>query len=152
MSASGGKENGEADLTPILDMVFQLITFFMLVINFKGQSMDLTLKLPVLGSARPLDYHGRQEPMLLNINSEGRVQALGQSVDVEPYVEKEARVLKMMLKGSDALGADGTLPVPVIIRADKAVTFAKLNQVIRTCQAQGYREFSLSAMNREEGP
>ena len=36
-------------------MVFQLITFFMLVINFKSAELDLTLKLPVVGSARPVD-------------------------------------------------------------------------------------------------
>ena len=48
----------EPNLTPILDMVFQLITFFMLVINFKGGALDLSLELPVLGSARPLDTNG----------------------------------------------------------------------------------------------
>jgi biopolymer transport protein ExbD len=45
----------EPNLTPILDMVFQLITFFMLVISFKAAELDQTLMLPVLGSARPLD-------------------------------------------------------------------------------------------------
>ena len=45
----------EPNLTPILDMVFQLITFFMLVINFKSAEMDLSLKLPVVGSARPVE-------------------------------------------------------------------------------------------------
>jgi biopolymer transport protein ExbD len=45
----------EPNLTPILDMVLQLITFFMLVINFKAAELDQTLMLPVLGSARPLD-------------------------------------------------------------------------------------------------
>jgi biopolymer transport protein ExbD len=55
MSAHTSAERGEPNLTPILDMVFQLITFFMLVINFKTATLDLTLKLPVLGSARPVD-------------------------------------------------------------------------------------------------
>ena len=31
----------EPNLTPILDMVFQLITFFMLVINFKSAEIGL---------------------------------------------------------------------------------------------------------------
>lgn len=150
MSASSG-EGVEPNLTPILDLVFQLITFFMLVTNFKGAAVDLSLKLPVLGSAQPLEWKGRQEPLMLNINSEGRVQSYGQTVDVEPYIAREARLLKTVLQGSSALNEDGTFQVPVIIRADKSVTFAKLNHVIRTCQAQGYREFSLSAMNRGEG-
>jgi biopolymer transport protein ExbD len=46
--------NAEPNLTPILDMVFQLITFFMLVINFKAAELDLSLMLPVIGSAKPL--------------------------------------------------------------------------------------------------
>ena len=55
MSASMSHESSaEPNLVPILDMVFQLITFFMLVLNFKAQSMDLNLQLPVLGSARPV--------------------------------------------------------------------------------------------------
>ena len=148
---SGSSAEGEANLTPMLDMVFQLITFFMLVINFKGASMDLSLKLPVLGSARPLEYVGKLQPLMLNINSEGKVQAFGQKVDVEPFVKKEAAVLKLQLEASGATVTKKTeFPVPVIIRADKKVTFAQLNHVIKTCQTEGYRQFSLSAMNKEE--
>ena len=39
----------EPNLTPMLDMVFQLITFFMLVINFKAAEIDQNLSLPVVG-------------------------------------------------------------------------------------------------------
>ena len=37
----------EPNLVPILDMVFQLITFFMLVVNFKATEVDRELTLPV---------------------------------------------------------------------------------------------------------
>lgn len=143
-------EGGDPNLTPILDMVFQLITFFMLVINFKGASMDMSLKLPVLGSARPLEYVGKHEPLTLNIAADGRVQSYGQTVDVEPYVTKEARLLKLQLSASNTPIENDELPVPVIIRADKTVNFATLNGIIRLCQNHGYRQFALSAMNRQE--
>ncbi len=64
----GSSEGAEPDLTPMLDMVFQLVTFFMLVINFKGAALDQTLQLPVLGSARPLEWKGEFEPLVLNID------------------------------------------------------------------------------------
>lgn len=150
MSASSA-ESVEPNLTPILDLVFQLITFFMLVTNFKGASVDLSLKLPVLGSAQPLEWKGRQEPLMLNVNTQGKVLTYGQTVEIEPFIAKEARLLKTLLQGTDAINEDGTFKVPVVIRADKDVTFAKLNHIIRTCQNSGYREFSLSAMNRREG-
>jgi biopolymer transport protein ExbD len=64
--------SAEPNLTPLLDMVFQLITFFMLVINFKSASLDLSLKLPVVGSARPVETMGQEELLILNVNSRGR--------------------------------------------------------------------------------
>ncbi|MDB5390178.1 MAG: Biopolymer transport protein ExbD/TolR [Planctomycetaceae bacterium] len=143
-------EGAEPNLTPILDLVFQLITFFMLVINFKGASMDLTLKLPVLGSARPLKWEGKMEPLLLNINREGKVHAYGQSVDVEQHVLREARLLKLQLESIGKPLKNNELPVPVIIRADRGVPFRELNHVIEVCQKQGYIQFSLSAMTSEE--
>ena len=63
--------SAEPNLTPILDMVFQLITFFMLVINFKAASMDLDLHLPVVGSARPVDTKGQEELIILNVDQRG---------------------------------------------------------------------------------
>lgn len=143
-------EGAEPNLTPMLDMVFQLVTFFMLVINFKGASMDLSLKLPVLGSARPLEYHGKLEPLMLNINTKGKVQAYGQTVEVEEYVSREARLLKLQLESSGTPVKDKELPVPVIVRADRNVSFKQLNHVIEVCQKNGYRQFSLSAMTRAE--
>jgi len=38
----GSSVKSEPNLTPILDMVFQLITFFMLVINFKSAELDMS--------------------------------------------------------------------------------------------------------------
>lgn len=150
MSAQSS-EGADPNLTPILDLVFQLITFFMLVINFKGASMDLSLKLPVLGSARPLTWDGKQEPLLLNIDQDGSVKAYGLTVDIEKHVEREARLLKLQLEsvGTPLKGTD--LPVPVIIRADRNVPFKLLNHIIDVCQKQGYVQFSLAAMTREGG-
>ncbi len=45
----------EPNLTPLLDVVFQLITFFMLVINFSSENYDQRVRLPVAESARPMD-------------------------------------------------------------------------------------------------
>lgn len=142
-------DRAEPNLTPLLDMVFQLITFFMLVINFKGASLDLTLKLPVLGSARPLERTGKIEPIVLNVDSEGNVKAYGETITIEPYMEREARLLKAQL----SMGGEehkGDLPTVIIIRADRAAPFRLVNHVITVCQNNGYRQFSLSAMTREE--
>lgn len=153
MSASSG-HGAEPNLTPILDMVFQLITFFMLVINFKGAAMDLTLKLPVLGSARPLGSQEQAEEslMVLNIDAEGKANVYGVAKDLKTFIPNEARLQSIKASLNDkTFKKGGELPTTIIIRADKEIPFEKLNEVIKLCQDHGYRKFSLKAMNRPEG-
>jgi biopolymer transport protein ExbD len=42
------------------------------------------------------------------------------------------------------------LPTTVVIRADRATPFHLLNRVIKVCQDNGFRNFSLKAMNKTE--
>lgn len=150
MSASSSQEmRSEPNLTPILDMVFQLITFFMLIINFQGAQLDLSLKLPVLGSARPLDTGGNEGLLVLNIDSEGRLKVYGVHRDIPTYIAREANLEAQKLSltsGGFKLGDE--LPTTVVIRADRHIPFKLLNDVIKVCQQHGYRKFALKAMNQ----
>lgn len=151
MSASMRSDtNAEPNLTPILDMVFQLITFFMLVINFKSAAMDLDLKLPVVGSARPVDTQGQSDLLVLNINSEGKLKVYGQQVDnIDAYIAGEAQAsLLVARKTNAAIQGGDELPSTVVIRADRGTPFSMLNNVITVCQTNGYRQFALKAMNK----
>ena len=152
MSASRSHgANAEPNLTPILDMVFQLITFFMLVINFKSASMDLSLKLPVVGSARPVGMKGQEELLILNINSLGKLNVYGVEKDIESYIAGEAQASLIAARRTSPDLKDGDeLPTSVVIRADKATPFKLLNRVIKTCQDNGFRKFALKAKDREE--
>ena len=67
------------------------------------------------------------------------------------HLSDEAKLLKMKLMLSGVKEKDVELTVPVIVRADRSVDFATLNRILKLCQAQGFRQFSLSAMTREEG-
>src|SRR5262245_51370209 len=143
--------SAEPNLTPILDMVFQLITFFMLVINFQGAALDQSLKLPVLGSARPLDTQGHEELLVLNIDSKGRLRVYGVSQDVATYIAREARVAALKVAAQNRNFKRGDeLPTMVVIRADRATPFKLLNDIVKVCQSHGFRKFSLKAMNRAE--
>ena len=72
----------EPNLTPILDMVFQLITFFMLVINFKAASLDMSVQLPVIGSALPTEA-GDRDVLVLNVMPNGKLRQYGEEWEAE---------------------------------------------------------------------
>jgi biopolymer transport protein ExbD len=135
-------------LTPILDMVFQLITFFMMVINFKTAAIDLTLNLPAIGSARPAEMPGA-DLLVLNVDKEGSLKFYGNTVkDVPAFIAKEAQASLLTARLSNPkiqFGDD--LATTVVIRADKETRFSSLNRVLASCQENGFRSFSLKAVN-----
>jgi biopolymer transport protein ExbD len=143
------KLKAEPNLTPILDMVFQLITFFMLVINFKSASLDLSLRLPIVGSARPVDTQGLEDLLILNITRDGKLIIYGNPKDIDSYIAGEAQAtLLWARKTHPDLKFGDELPSMVVIRADEATPFTLLNRVIKACQENGYRRFALMAVNK----
>ena len=150
MSGMQTAANAEPNLTPMLDLVFQLITFFMLVNNFSAAALDLTLKLPVVGSAQPVDTEGTEELLVLNIDKDGRLMQYGFPKDVEQYIAGEAKVSREAAKQKNPnIKVGDDLPGTVVLRADKETPFKQLNNVITVCQSKGFRKFALKAMNKE---
>ena len=140
------KVHAEPNLTPILDMVFQLITFFMLIINFKSAEIDLNLKLPVIGSAKPVKTDGRVGVLVLNIDRDGNLKTTQSIRDMDNFFRIQAHATQMAqhLKPSET-GEPPELPTTIIIRADCATSFRSLNRVIKACQDNGFRNFALKA-------
>jgi biopolymer transport protein ExbD len=151
VSSNYHEASAEPNLTPILDMVFQLITFFMLVINFKSAQLDMNLKLPVVASARPVDTKGQTDLLVLNINQDGELTVYNMPKDIDSYIAGEAQssFLAAKQKNPDLQPLDD-LPTTIVIRADKATPFHLLNRVIKVCQDHGFRNFSLKAMNQQD--
>jgi biopolymer transport protein ExbD len=142
-------DRAEPNLTPILDMVFQLITFFMLVINFKAAETDTSLKLPVVGSARPVDSKGVGELLVLNLNKDGKLMVRGkEEPSIEGFIRSEKefrlRTVKSYTKGDE-------LPITVVIRADRTVLVRFLMRVVTACQAEGCRKFDFMVMRQASG-
>jgi biopolymer transport protein ExbD len=123
----------------------------MLVINFKSAELDLSLKLPVIGSARPVETEGRQGLLVLNVDRDGTLVIYGRPItDVDSYIRTEA--VACMIGShltSEDIARGTTLPTTVVIRADRATPFRMLNRVIRACQENGFRNFALKAIERE---
>jgi len=143
----------EPNLTPILDLVFQLITFFMLVTNFKAAELDASIVLPVVGSAKPVETKGTTDTLLLNITVDGKLMVFGKHLNLEKFIQTESQAARLTARRENAnFGDSDELPTLVVIRADQKTPFKHLFKAIKTCQDNGFRNFALKAMNKASAP
>ncbi len=154
MSASLSTElKAEPNLTPLLDVVFQLITFFMLMINFSSDNYDRRITLPVAGSARPVedDRQVAEDRLVLNIDRDGHLLMGGEAQTIHQAsqtIRHQAELIKLNLKAAGKkTDATGSLPTTIVLRADRDTAFSSLLGLIKACQSNGFRKFALKAMN-----
>lgn len=146
-----GEMKAEPDLTPLLDVVFQLITFFMLVINFSQDTYDARIKLPVAPSAKPVDAtQAAEDRLVLNINPNGTLLFNGREYtpdEATREIQLQADLVKLNFRNKPDFDANN-LPTTLVIRADRNTPFDPMYKLIVACQTNGFRKFSLKAMTR----
>ena len=144
-NVSSGAATTEIDMTPMIDMTFQLITFFMFVMNFSEAEQDERIRLPLSQLAKPSD-RVVEKPLTLQLTSAGSVIYAGELVavpDIGSYLEREKAV--MLDEGREPSAAT------VIIRADGRAKTGEVQEIIRTCQEKGFERFALRAQYDEGG-
>ncbi len=134
----------EGDITPMIDMAFQLIAFFTVLINFTEADQNAKIQLPESELAKPpegpLEY-----PITLHLTKEGSVIIGGEEVYMEglrPYLVKESDVL--------ALQGRPQSEATIIIRGHKDAKTGDVQELIKVCQQNSFEKFALRAQEKVE--
>jgi biopolymer transport protein ExbD len=149
-----GEVRAEPNLTPLLDVVFQLITFFMLVINFNNENFDARIRLPVAGSAQPVEgTKVADDRLIFNVDRKGNLIWGGEELGPERAAKEIGIQAQLRRRNAATLGQKlkpgDNLPTTVVIRADRDTSFSQFYSLIKSCQANGFVKFSLKAMKDE---
>ncbi len=132
----------EGDITPMIDMAFQLIAFFTVLINFTEADQNAKIQLPESELAKPPD--GPLEyPITLHLTKEGRVIIGGEEVYMEglrPYLVKEADVLSFQGRPQSE--------ATIIIRGHKDAKTGDVQELIKICQQNHFEKFALRAQEK----
>ena len=153
----------EGDLTPMIDMVFQLIAFFMVITNFEQNQADERVHLPKDQLARPPEVK-LENSFTLNLGFV-RDKDTGAVTNPKPrlffgadevfVVDSMAR-LRQEAQFYEALDVD-LAEVTVEIRSDGDVSAGLVQSLIRKCQevraspqsTEGFQRFALRAKKSE---
>jgi biopolymer transport protein TolR len=136
-----GQQSAEPNLTPLLDMVLQLVMFFMLVANFIMDELSDKIKLPVASQAKPLTAKDVNF-MYLNVNKRGEVLVLHQ----EPLLSPESITFYMRQQAANhVLKEKAKDEVTVIIRADREAKYRDILKTITAIKVAGFKKLQLRA-------
>ncbi len=138
---STDKMSAEGDMTPMIDIVFQLVIFFMLTLNFSQDEQSELIQLPTSELATPAPSPVAK-PITLQLTKTSKVLVGGDEIPL-------AGVQKILLREKQAIQkASGNVrSATIIIRADQNVQTGKVQELIRACQMTGFEKFVLRAKN-----
>lgn len=136
--------SAEADMTPMIDMTFQLIAFFMVLINFSEAETNERIKLPSSQLAKPPDAP-LAEPITLQLTKEGTVLYAGDEIAVgsmRAALQRERNLLERLKKPVAA--------ATIVIRADAETKTGVVQELIRISQEVGFEKFVMRAMQDQD--
>ena len=110
-SRKNSKEQAEIKITPLIDMVFILLIFFIVTTSFVSET-GLTVERPQARSSESLE----RESVLIGIGPSGEIYMSGQRVSIfslRPLIEHQ---LKNNPKLSTVLVADKSVSAELIVR------------------------------------
>lgn len=114
------------ELTPIIDMVFLLLIFFLVATTFQQTEREMSVALPDSRSAGPLTMSLRE--LVVNVMADGRMVVSGRDVQADDLRAIIASALKANAEQK------------VAIRADRAATYESVAQALDIVKGAGVHQ------------
>jgi len=133
----GDEDEPEVNLTPLIDVVFLLLIFFMVSTTFEQQSR-IQIELP---EATPTPAETEDESLEIVIDAQGRY-----FIGEQQVVNSELKTLKSAISKA----VEGREPLTVIIRADASTPHQAVITALDATSQLGLTQISLATSAIEE--
>lgn len=146
MAAIGGAGKNQdyemaMNMTPMIDVVFLLIIFFMIVTDLTQQELE-DLVLPKADMAMK-DENPPEKRIIINITRPGHYvvkrRDLGVVDDCLPMIKGHLASMVAFFEREE----DGCSKQPVLIRSDKKAEFKYIQKVLQVCGEEGIRIYKV---------
>lgn len=129
-----GKALSALSLTPLIDVVFLLLVFFLVTTRFAQEDYELAVVLPAASEAQPLIVEPKE--LFVNISQQGEYVVDGRAMTREEIEE----VLRQAV-------ANNPVNQSVVIRADRRVQFDNVVAIMNLCNRTGVRDYSVTTLH-----
>jgi len=146
-------EVAEPNLTPLLDLVLQLVMFFMIVANFVSEQLNQSIQLPEATTAVPIDKE-RQNIVILNIDDNGFLLERSKDGDEEAKIDSPNKI-SLYLRDlynfyKDQRTEKGVKEMTIVIRGHRNSTFDHIYRVMKSAKEAGFVNVQLRANKPKE--
>ena len=114
------------ELTPMIDMVFLLLIFFLVATTFQQEEREMQIALPFAESAAPIS--SILLDLIINVDAQGNIILGGKTIDSE---ELRTIVTKAVEKNPEQ---------KITIRGDRGTVYANIVSVLDICKEAGIQE------------
>lgn len=133
---TGTVEEPKLDLTPMIDIVFLLIIFFMVGTQFTEMERQYDIQLPTVTDAKPLT--NLPDDIIVNVQENGTV-TVNDEKQTLPELENALKTAKQNFPGQS-----------VVIRGDSTGPYQNVMNVLEICHRVKIRSVSLANRLRDE--
>ena len=135
LKANEELRNPSIEMTPIIDMVFLLLVFFLVATTFQQAEREMQIALPFASSAGPISATLRE--IVINVDLDGKIIVAGRAVSPED--------LKSMITESVATNPEQK----VTVRGDRGTSYGNVVRVLDICKGSGIQEPYLDTVLEE---
>ncbi|MEJ2573241.1 MAG: biopolymer transporter ExbD [Gammaproteobacteria bacterium] len=133
------RESPAIDLTPLIDVVFMLLIFFMVSSTFKDQSM---IRIDLPKASQQKQQENQEKPIVLTIDAQGNFY-----VDDKRVVNTQIDTLKRALK----IAIDDRKSPPLTISADGRTPHQAVVTAMDAARQVGLVHLLIATKNAPEG-
>ena len=114
------------EMTPMIDMVFLLLIFFLVATTFQQTEREMQIALPIASSSEPIS--ALLQELIVNVDIDGGMIVGGRTLDTE--------ALRELIESAVANNPEQK----VTIRGDKGTVYANIVSVLDICKGAGIQE------------
>jgi biopolymer transport protein ExbD len=114
------------DLTPVIDMVFLLLIFFLAATTFQQNEREMNVALPSAAAVMPISMAMRE--IVVNVDQSGGIVVGGRTTTPDELRELIATAVKSNPEQK------------VSVRGDRKAAYEHIVRVLDTCKAAGVQE------------
>ena len=132
--------DAQLDMTPMIDVVFQLIIFFVVTVDLQTKAVDTKIRLAMSPNG-PVEEQKDPLTVVVDVDADGDISIMRTRIS-------EGQLLNILNKARNESGQS----TPIVIRGDFSAKHEAVKRVMDVCGKAGLWKIRFAALKEKKAP